>query len=91
MYVFIIVLKSTSNYLARRFGVRAAMPGFIAKKLCPNLIIVPLNFDKYREVSKEVCIAYYETITSIIIKENLRFYHTACMREQNIAIVFCFF
>lgn len=30
------------------------MPGFIAKKLCPDLIIVPLNFDKYRAVSKEV-------------------------------------
>ncbi|XP_063819884.1 DNA polymerase kappa [Pseudophryne corroboree] len=47
-------MLSTSNYLARRFGVRAAMPGFIAKKLCPNLTIVPLNFDKYRAVSKEV-------------------------------------
>lgn len=47
-------MLSTSNYLARRFGVRAAMPGFIAKKLCPNLHIVPLNFDKYRAVSKEV-------------------------------------
>ncbi|XP_075038100.1 DNA polymerase kappa [Mixophyes fleayi] len=47
-------MLSTSNYLARRFGVRAAMPGFIAKKLCPNLVIVPLNFDKYRAVSKEV-------------------------------------
>ncbi|XP_040277358.1 DNA polymerase kappa isoform X1 [Bufo bufo] len=47
-------MLSTSNYLARRFGVRAAMPGFIAKRLCPNLHIVPLNFDKYRAVSKEV-------------------------------------
>ncbi|XP_068104869.1 DNA polymerase kappa isoform X2 [Hyperolius riggenbachi] len=47
-------MLSTSNYLTRRFGVRAAMPGFIAKRLCPNLIIVPLNFDKYRAVSKEV-------------------------------------
>ncbi|XP_069818879.1 DNA polymerase kappa isoform X2 [Dendropsophus ebraccatus] len=47
-------MLSTSNYLARRFGVRAAMPGFIAKKLCPDLHIVPLNFDKYRAVSKEV-------------------------------------
>ncbi|XP_029430997.1 DNA polymerase kappa isoform X2 [Rhinatrema bivittatum] len=47
-------MLSTSNYLARRFGVRAAMPGFIAKKLCPNLVIVPLNFDKYRAVSKDV-------------------------------------
>ncbi|KAM4875889.1 DNA polymerase kappa isoform 1-T4 [Thomomys bottae] len=47
-------MLSTSNYHARRFGVRAAMPGFIAKKLCPQLIIVPPNFDKYRAVSKEV-------------------------------------
>ncbi|XP_054411246.2 DNA polymerase kappa isoform X6 [Pongo abelii] len=46
--------QSTSNYHARRFGVRAAMPGFIAKRLCPQLIIMPPNFDKYRAVSKEV-------------------------------------
>uniref|UniRef100_A0A8C5JZV7 DNA polymerase kappa n=1 Tax=Jaculus jaculus TaxID=51337 RepID=A0A8C5JZV7_JACJA len=49
-----VSMLSTSNYHARRFGVRAAMPGFIAKKLCPQLIIVPPNFDKYRAVSKEV-------------------------------------
>ncbi|XP_027623782.1 LOW QUALITY PROTEIN: DNA polymerase kappa [Tupaia chinensis] len=47
-------MLSTSNYHARRFGVRAAMPGFIAKRLCPQLIIVPPNFDKYRAVSKQV-------------------------------------
>ncbi|XP_017551041.1 DNA polymerase kappa isoform X1 [Pygocentrus nattereri] len=47
-------MLSTSNYHARRYGVRAAMPGFIAKKLCPNLVIVPLNFDKYRAVSEQV-------------------------------------
>ncbi|XP_074062944.1 DNA polymerase kappa isoform X2 [Macrotis lagotis] len=47
-------MLSTSNYHARRFGVRAAMPGFIAKRLCPQLTIVPPNFDKYRAVSKEV-------------------------------------
>ncbi|EJW78963.1 polymerase kappa isoform 9, partial [Wuchereria bancrofti] len=42
---------STSNYAARRFGVRSAMPGFIAKKLCPQLKIVHGRFDKYREAS----------------------------------------
>ncbi|XP_060763144.1 DNA polymerase kappa isoform X2 [Neoarius graeffei] len=47
-------MLSTSNYHARRYGVRAAMPGFIAKKLCPDLVIVPLNFDKYRAVSEQV-------------------------------------
>ncbi|XP_066887266.1 DNA polymerase kappa isoform X3 [Kogia breviceps] len=49
-----VSMLSTSNYHARRFGVRAAMPGFIAKRLCPQLIIVPPNFDKYRAVSREV-------------------------------------
>uniref|UniRef100_A0A3Q3X702 DNA polymerase kappa n=1 Tax=Mola mola TaxID=94237 RepID=A0A3Q3X702_MOLML len=47
-------MLSTSNYHARKFGVRAAMPGFIAKKLCPSLVIVPTNFDKYRAVSQEI-------------------------------------
>ncbi|KAK3098755.1 hypothetical protein FSP39_022804 [Pinctada imbricata] len=47
-------MLSTSNYHARKFGVRAAMPGFIGKKLCPELVIVPLNFDKYTAVSKQV-------------------------------------
>ena len=47
-------MLSTSNYLARKFGVRAAMPGFIAKKLCPELVIVPTNMDKYAEVAEVV-------------------------------------
>ncbi|XP_032372051.1 DNA polymerase kappa [Etheostoma spectabile] len=47
-------MLSTSNYHARKYGVRAAMPGFIAKKLCPNLVIVPTNFVKYTAVSAEV-------------------------------------
>ena len=41
-------MLSTANYAARKFGVRSAMPGFIAKKLCPELIIVKCNFQKYR-------------------------------------------
>ncbi|XP_050209751.1 DNA polymerase kappa isoform X2 [Mercurialis annua] len=40
-------MLSTANYEARRFGVRAAMPGFIARKLCPELILVPTDFKKY--------------------------------------------
>ena len=47
-------MLSTSNYEARKYGVRAAMPGFIGKKLCPDLIIVPVHFGKYREISQQV-------------------------------------
>lgn len=47
-------MVSTSNYIARRYGVRAAMPGFIAKKLCPNLKLIKPNGYKYRQASSEV-------------------------------------
>ena len=50
-FIFFLPLQSTSNYAARRFGVRAAMPGFIARKLCPQLVIVPTNFKKYTATS----------------------------------------
>lgn len=44
-------MLSTSNYEARKYGVVAAMPGYIAKKLCPSLLIVPCNFEKYRKAA----------------------------------------
>lgn len=33
------------------------MPGFIAMKLCPDLVIIPPNFDKYRAVSEQVMLS----------------------------------
>ncbi|GMN37897.1 hypothetical protein TIFTF001_007189 [Ficus carica] len=42
---------STANYEARKFGIRAAMPGFIAHKLCPELIFVRPDFKKYTHYS----------------------------------------
>ncbi|KAG0194530.1 hypothetical protein DFQ28_009737 [Apophysomyces sp. BC1034] len=44
----------TSNYVARKYGVRSAMPGYIALKLCPSLKIIPLHFPKYRAASAKV-------------------------------------
>ena len=45
---------TTANYKARQYGVHSAMPVFMAKKLCPDLIIVPLHREKYLQKSKEV-------------------------------------
>jgi nucleotidyltransferase/DNA polymerase involved in DNA repair len=45
---------STANYAARKFGVRSAMPGFIAIKLCPHLTFVKPDFSKYTQKAKEV-------------------------------------
>lgn len=46
-------MLSTSNYEARKYGVRSAMPGFIAKELCPDLIIVPPRYEKYKAVCED--------------------------------------
>lgn len=45
------MLFRSSSLQARRYGVRAAMPGFIALKLCPELIFVPTDFKKYTHYS----------------------------------------
>lgn len=42
----------TANYPARVFGVRSAMPGFIALKLCPELVMVKPRYDDYKAASK---------------------------------------
>jgi DNA polymerase IV len=39
---------TTCNYEARKFGVRSAMPTFMALQRCPNLIVLPTRFDLYR-------------------------------------------
>lgn len=45
---------STTNYVARKYGVRAAMPGFIGKKLCPHLVFVKSHFEKYTVVAEQI-------------------------------------
>ena len=45
---------TTCNYHARKFGCRSGMAGFVAMKLCPQLICVPLNFSKYMAKAQEV-------------------------------------
>ena len=45
---------STTNYVARKYGVRAAMPGFIGKKLCPQLVFVKSHFEKYTVVAEQI-------------------------------------
>ena len=45
---------TTCNYHARKFGCRSGMAGFVAMKLCPQLICLPLNFEKYTAKAQEV-------------------------------------
>lgn len=63
---------STASYQARKFGVRSAMPCKKALELCPNLIFVPVNMEKYKKVSKQIYkifSRYTTTIEAISIDE----------------------
>ena len=45
---------ATASYEARVFGVKSAMPGARARRLCPDLIFVKPRFEVYRAVSIQV-------------------------------------
>lgn len=45
---------TTACYIARLSGVRSAMPMFQARKLCPEAVIIPTDFRKYRAVSRQI-------------------------------------
>ena len=45
---------SAASYEARKFGVKSAMSGQLAKKLCPELIFVKSDFDRYKTISNKI-------------------------------------
>ncbi|KAJ3866625.1 DNA/RNA polymerase [Lentinula novae-zelandiae] len=45
---------TTASYEARKFGVRSGMAAFIAKKLCPELILLSIHPERYSNMSKRV-------------------------------------
>ncbi|MCW8196161.1 DNA polymerase IV [Proteobacteria bacterium 005FR1] len=63
---------STCNYEARAYGVRSAMPSAHAKRLCPDLLIVPTNMNLYREASRamqEIFHSYTELVEPLSLDE----------------------
>jgi len=44
----------TSSYEARAKGVKTTMPIWQARRLCPELILLRPNFDRYRAASREI-------------------------------------
>lgn len=45
---------ATCDYEARKFGVHSAMSGIRAQQLCPHIVFVRPNFDKYRAESRRI-------------------------------------
>nr|WP_085946538.1 DNA polymerase IV [Ilumatobacter nonamiensis] len=50
-----------ASYEAKRYGVRTAMPEHKARRLCPDLIVVPARFDAYSQASKDVFEIFHDT------------------------------
>lgn len=51
---------AAASYEARKFGVRSAISGVMAKKNCPELIFVRPRFDRYKEISGKIQKIFYE-------------------------------
>ncbi len=45
---------AAASYPARTFGLRSAMSMTQAKKICPQVVVIEPNFNKYREVSTQI-------------------------------------
>ena len=62
----------TSNYEARKFGVRSAQPTFQAVNLCPDLILVPPDFSKYKAAStiiQRIFLRYTQKVQQVSLDE----------------------
>ena len=56
---------ATASYEAREFGVHSAMPMRSAVRLCPQGIIVPPRFERYREFSRRV-MEIFHSLTDVV-------------------------
>lgn len=56
---------AAASYEARTFGVRSAIPMARALRLCPHLVVLRPNFQKYRAVSQQV-FSIFRSVTPLV-------------------------
>ena len=45
---------STCSYEARKYGIHSAMPISVAYRKCPEAVFLPVDMDKYAQVSAQI-------------------------------------
>src|SRR4051794_10919232 len=58
---------TTASYEARKFGVFSATPAERARRLCPQAVFIPPDFEKYRARSREVMAVLREHVVRVEI------------------------
>jgi len=56
---------ASASYEARRYGVRSAMPGAVARRLCPDTVFLPPDFTAYTEASRAI-MSIFKDITPLV-------------------------
>src|SRR3954470_761485 len=56
---------TTASYEARKFGVFSATPAERARRLCPQAVFIPPDFEKYRARSREVMAVLREHVDRV--------------------------
>jgi DNA polymerase-4 len=92
-------IVSTASYEARKFGIHSAMPLFMAKEKCPDLIVISPHFNLYKTLSQqffEIISQYssnlevasidecYVDMTEYILKQKELPYDTAVIIQNNV-------
>ena len=63
---------SAASYEARKFGVKSAMSGYLAKQNCPHIIFVKPRFSRYKEISeriREIFLEYTDMVEPLSLDE----------------------
>lgn len=56
---------STCSYEARKFGIKSAMPVFMAQRLCPQGIFLKVRYYRYKEISNKI-FSIFREVTQLV-------------------------
>lgn len=63
-------IVASASYEARRYGIYTPMPISAARRLCPNVIVVPVRFDLYEQFSANI-FGLAEEMTPLVEKQGV--------------------